>query len=699
MDSSDLSSRIKNALQNQRQVQATRSSTDRLKKSRMRAISLLPNAHSLRDRAEQIRRQSVQNLDRLLEEFTSNVKAKGGTVTLCRTREEANQHIIRIAQANAVKLVVKSKSMTTEELEVNDALERVGIEVIETDLGERILQLARERPAHLVAPAIHKTREEVAELFSAYAGKQISSEPEALTAEARASLRKMFLRADMGISGANIGVADSGSLILVTNEGNGRLVTALPRIHVAVMGMEKLVASLDEALVLLQLLPRSGTGQKLTCYTTIISGCNPSSLVEQRQLHVVVVDNGRSIIKSQEDLVDTLSCIRCGACSNVCPTFRVLGGHMFGHIYTGPIGIPWTVATAGLDEASRFTSLCIACGLCEDACPVKIEIPRIIMDIKQEIIREKGQKWGNRVIANIGSMSALASATAPITNRMLSSKRIRSLMEFALGLDKRRKFPRYTRSTFTKWFRGHTSKGDRRVGYFVDLYANHNEPEIGVNTVKVLELNGCEVSLPRQKHSAMPLLSYGNVDKARKIIEFNIKNLSDAVRQGRVIIASEPTAAFCLKILYPQLIDSPDAELVAKNSFELFEYLDLLRQENQLQIPRKVDGVKVRYHAPCHSKSMLPQRPVIKILEFLGYEVEEVDTGCCGMAGTYGFKKGYDGYDLSMEIGKPLFEAMGDPDYLIVTESSVCKMQIETGTGREVIHPLTLLMKAYGEAA
>jgi L-lactate dehydrogenase complex protein LldF len=296
-------------------------------------------------------------------------------------------------------MVVKSKSMATEEIHLNEALEAAGIAPVETDLGEYIIQLAHERPSHIIAPAIHKTRGQVAELFARELGRpDVPDDPEALTAIARAELREKFLRADMGVSGANFAVADTGTVVLVTNEGNGRMVTSLPRVHVAVVGVEKVVPSMTDLGVFLAILAKSATGQKLSVYTTLVRGPRrPTELEGPDELHLVLLDNGR-IAQLGGTLREALSCLRCGACLNVCPVYRSIGGHAYGHTYPGPIGILLTAMLEGTGAVKDLAHASSLCGACADACPVRIDIPRMLIELRKEVDEAKLPPWGERVL-------------------------------------------------------------------------------------------------------------------------------------------------------------------------------------------------------------------------------------------------------------------------------------------------------------
>jgi len=305
--------------------------------------------------------------------------------------------VVDIARRAGARMAVKSKSMATEEIDLNEALEREGITPVETDLGEYIIQLAHERPSHIIAPAIHKTKGQVAELFSRELKRPVEADPEELTRIARAELRQKFLQADIGITGANFAVADTGTVVLVTNEGNGRMVTSLPRVHVAVMGAEKVVPSMTDLMVFLAILAKSATGQKLSVYTTLVRGPRRAGELEgPEEFHLVLLDSGR-IAQLAGPLREALSCLRCGACLNVCPVYRQIGGHAYGHTYPGPIGILLTAMLEGTGSVKELAHASSLCGACADACPVRIDIPKMLIELRREVDEQKIAPWIERV--------------------------------------------------------------------------------------------------------------------------------------------------------------------------------------------------------------------------------------------------------------------------------------------------------------
>jgi len=364
---------------------------------RREAFAVFPEGEALRDRARAIKEATLQRLDHHLERLVGNIERLGGHVHYAANSEEARRIVVDIARRADARMAVKSKSMATEEIDLNEALEREGITPVETDLGEYIIQLAHERPSHIIAPAIHKTKGQVAELFERELKRPVEADPEELTKIARAELRQKFLQADIGITGANFAVAETGTVVLVTNEGNGRMVTSLPRVHVAVMGAEKVVPSMTDLMVFLAILAKSATGQKLSVYTTLVRGPRRAGELEgPEEFHLVLLDSGR-IAQLGGPLREALSCLRCGACLNVCPVYRQIGGHAYGHTYPGPIGILLTAMLEGTQSVKELAHASSLCGACADACPVRIDIPKMLIELRREVDDRKIAPWVERV--------------------------------------------------------------------------------------------------------------------------------------------------------------------------------------------------------------------------------------------------------------------------------------------------------------
>ncbi len=382
------------ALQDMPLQQALGHAIDHFVEGRESAFAALPHGEALRDHGRIIRANAIARMDEHLLEFERNALANGSQVYWARDAEEARKVVMQIVRKNDVKSVVKSKSMLSEEIEINSVLERAGLKVVETDLGEYIVQLADDHPSHIIAPVVHWRLEDVAALFNEHLDTPLDADIPELVETARQALRQEFIQADMGISGANFAVAETGSIVLVTNEGNGRFVTTTPRIHVALVGIERLAPTLSDLGTLLQLLSRSATGQAASAYTSIVTGPRRSPEEDgPEQVHIVLVDNGRSNALTGE-MAEILYCIRCGACLNVCPVYRNLGGHAYNSVYPGPMGIVVTPVLRGPSEWSELPQASSLCGACTEACPVRIDIPRMLLKLRADSVeRDEAPAW------------------------------------------------------------------------------------------------------------------------------------------------------------------------------------------------------------------------------------------------------------------------------------------------------------------
>lgn len=346
------------------------------------AMTGFRNHDAIRGLAARIKQHTLENLPRYLEQFAAAAERHGTHVHFAADADAACQIICDIARGSGARLAVKSKSMTSEEVHLNDSLEAIGVQTVETDLGEFIVQVDHDRPSHIVTPIIHKDRQQVAWALARAIGCEYTEDPGELTGHARNHLRDVFRRCDFGITGVNFAVAETGTICICTNEGNGRMTATRPRVHVALLGIEKLVPHLRDLSVMLKLLARSSTGQPLTVYTTLITGPKrPSDPDGPEELHVVLLDNGRSGILGGP-FAEVLRCVRCGACLNVCPVFRNIGGHAYGSVYPGPIGSVLTPLLSGLAQYAELPRASSLCGACLVACPVKIDIPDLLVKLR-----------------------------------------------------------------------------------------------------------------------------------------------------------------------------------------------------------------------------------------------------------------------------------------------------------------------------
>ncbi|MDF0727093.1 LutB/LldF family L-lactate oxidation iron-sulfur protein [Cytobacillus sp. S13-E01] len=463
--------RVNKGLKNEFMRNAMVSAQEGLKGRKLNAQEELGNWEEWRLLAEEIRQHTLENLDYYLDQLSENVKKRGGHVFFAQTAEEANEYITNIAKRKEAKKVIKSKSMVTEEISMNEALEAAGCEVIESDLGEYILQIDdHDPPSHIVAPALHKNKDQIRDTFKEKKGYTKSSKPEELALFAREQLREEFLSADIGITGCNFAVAESGAISLVTNEGNARLATSLPKTQITVMGMERIVPTWEELDVLVSMLCRSAVGQKLTSYITGLTGPKENGEVDgPEEFHLVIVDNGRSNILGTE-FQSVLQCIRCAACINVCPIYRHVGGHSYGSIYPGPIGAVLSPLLGGYDEYKELPFASTLCGACTEACPVKIPLHDLLIKHRRNIVEEQGKAGVGEKLAMKGfSLAAsspklynLGSKAAPTMMGPFSSEgRIKKGPGPIKPWTDIRDFPEPSKQSFREWFKKREKGGDK----------------------------------------------------------------------------------------------------------------------------------------------------------------------------------------------------------------------------------------------
>ncbi|MEK6303202.1 MAG: LutB/LldF family L-lactate oxidation iron-sulfur protein [Acidobacteriota bacterium] len=429
---------------------------------RATAFADLPDGDALRDRAREIKERTIAALDRYLVQLEESITRLGGTVHWARDGREACRIILEIARSHNVKQVVKSKSMATEEIELNEAFEAAGIEPVETDLGEYIVQLAHEKPSHILAPAIHKSKGDISELFADRLGGERLAEAEELTKLARERLRSKFCSAEMAVTGANFGVAETGTIVLVENEGNIRLSTTLPRVHVALMGIEKVIPKLDDLAVFLKILARSAAGQKMSSYVSFITGARRAGEADgAEEFHLVIMDNGRTTILRDPEKRESLYCLRCGACLNICPVYQKIGGHAYGSVYSGPIGSIITPPMAGIEKAKDLPFASSLCGACREVCPVRINIPHVLLRLRNEwveaarddrsgppLIERAGMKLWRFVMSHPVLYGILFRTAALLQGPLLDDGKLKRLPPPFDGWTENRDFPPIARKSF-----------------------------------------------------------------------------------------------------------------------------------------------------------------------------------------------------------------------------------------------------------
>ena len=437
---------------------------------RIQQAAATPNWEELRERARRIKAHTIENLDHYLNMAAENVEKAGGKIYFAKDSDAATKYVLDLAKRKGVRSVIKGKSMLSEEMDLNHHLAKQEIEAVETDLGEYLVQLAGQTPYHIIGPAIHMSKSDVNELFHENLGTDPNAGVEELASAARNELREKFIQADMGITGANFVVAETGTLVLVTNEGNGRMSTSMPKTHVAIMGMEKIVPSMEDMGTFLRLLIRSATGQRISSYVTMVTG--PRSAIEEDgpdEFHLVIVDNGRSKLLADPHLREALYCIRCGACLNACPVYRKVGGHSYGWVYSGPIGAVVSPVLTNVPDAKDLPYASSLCGACKEACPIKIDLPRMLLYLRSELT--EGNTDSNRKrsspLEKLAMKAWKASVSSPAMLRLAGlvgritqlpfarNGRLRRLPPPLSGWTRHRSFPAISSSSFrARWKKG-----------------------------------------------------------------------------------------------------------------------------------------------------------------------------------------------------------------------------------------------------
>lgn len=648
------------------------------------------NFEQLRDRISEIKADSAPKLKELALEFKKNAEANGAKVFIANSPDEAREYILKVAKQRGVKKVVKSKSMASEEIHLNPYLLEAGMEVRETDLGEWIIQLAKHRPSHMVLPAIHLTKEEVAELFTKEVNEKVKSDIPQLVKIARRELRNVFLSADMGITGANIAVAETGSIVIIENEGNARLVTTLPKIHVVLVGLEKLVPYFSNIVPILTALPKSATAQICTSYFSIITGQTPNVDGTLKDLHIVLLDNKRTDMAKDPIFKEALQCIRCASCLNVCPVFCLIGGHVFGSIYTGGIG---TILTAWFEELKKcedIQGLCIQCGRCRDLCPGKINIPELILELRRRLEKEKGpsflQKTFFSIIKNRRLFHQILRNASKVQKPFVKEGFIRHLPMFFSSLTEYRSLPPISDTPLRdRLLRFVQPDFDEKVVFFAGCLIDFVYPEIGESVIKVLNKAGFTVLFPQEQGCCGAPANYsGSSEVAYELAKENIEAILRL--KAKYVVSACPTCTTSLKYDYIFLFKTtghedmlPKAEIVASKTYDFSSLIKVLINQQRLEPEKIRDFKEVTYHDSCHLKRRLHvYREPREILEGAGYEILEMYEAdmCCGMGGYYTLK--------FPEISSPILERKlrnikNTNAKLVVMDCPGCLLQIRGG--------------------
>lgn len=582
--------------------------------------------------------------------FVAAARAAGAEVHEVGSAAEARATIASLLRGHDVRLLAKGKSMVAEEIFLNEHLEEQGVQVVETDLGEWIIQLAHETPSHMVMPAIHKSRQQVAALFEDRTRRPVPREDvQAQVTLARHELRRVFLTAQAGLIGANALIAETGSVMLVTNEGNGDLVSTLPPLLIVIAGWEKIVPRFEDAVAHLRLLARSGTGQEITTYTSFITGPEPGTA-----LHIVLVDNGRTAMWSDPAAREALRCIRCAACADVCPPYQVIGGHVFGYVYSGAIGLVNTPFHHGLAADAGPQSLCVSCNACATVCPVGIPLPELILDARAHVAERLGLPWYKRLALGMWARPRLFDAGMRLASRAQRPfvRRGRRLLRLPLPPALAWRTPPALASRPARDAAlGRVFEADQHspwsasmargltVAYFLQCLADRFAPEQVDAAVRVLRACGARVVVPAEQHCCgLVALDGGDRTTARRLAKQTIETLEAA--HADYVVTGAASCAIAMLHDYPRLLgDEPDwrarAERLATRTLDLLSFVERVAEPPPL--PAVPDGPGVTYHSFCQSTNVLGIAGLgPRLLRRAGIEVVDLPEGevCCGFGGS-----------------------------------------------------------------
>jgi iron-sulfur cluster protein len=727
---------------------AVRRNTQGFNRGHYLATAAIPDYNALKDEARHIKDNAIANLPELVQTLKTTIRSRGGHVFVANDAAEACRYVLDVCHWRTAKLVVKGKTITSEEIRLNPVLEKDGIEVVESDLAEFILQLADEQPSHFIAPALHYSRKRITALFKRKFATDLPLDTgEALTRFAREKLREKFLYADVGITGANLIAADTGTLMLVESEGNIRMASFLPPVHIAISGIEKIIPARTEMAPFLELLSASATGQTLAAYTSFINPplidppfALPGKVMKPREFHLVLVDNGRMRMRDDPVFREALNCIRCGACLNSCANFQTVGGHAFGgEAYSGGIGGAWEAHTGKLENA-RFSELCTGCSRCVDQCPVRIDIPWLNENLSDRLNRAaKSTRWHKVIGAAPGVSSEDRSAPAPkiffgnyhyfakwaerlasISKRMKDpelqrlsalcdgsgrAKPVRVAMERWFGLDNRRVLPAFPKETLVQGARGlATPVPGAKVAkavLFADVFTNYSLPQRGLATLRVLRALGVDVVVSESVPEGRAALSQGMIATAKSHARRATQELDRYVDAGRDVVIVEPSSLAMFRRDLRHLLDSNERfERFRERAFDPVEYVIRVLERSQCKAKEVFDislspvGEKLFFHGHCQQKTIGAAEPTVALLREVGFDVLTTNVECCGMAGSFGYKADF--YDLSMAVATDLFaqiiqqEKNGGQRALIASGTS-CTEQLHGGFARPVLHPIEIL--------
>lgn len=649
-----------------------------------------------KEKAIAIREDCIKRLPELIQRFSDEAKKAGANIYQASTPAEALTLIEKILIDKKAKLIVKSKSMVSEEIRLNSFLEKKGYKVVETDLGEWIVQLAKERPSHMTAPALHKTKEEVAELLSRHLQKDVPSDPKEIAKIAREELKKFFIEADIGISGANLAVAESGTLVIVSNEGNARLVTSLPPVHIAIITTEKFVETLEQATTLIKALIIASSGNKLTAYVSFITGPSRTTDIEKelvigvhgpQEVHIIILDNGRLEISRDENLDKILYCLKCGGCMLVCPVFQALGGHVYGGpVYPGGIGILLTAMTRSIKESAHLVDFCADCKKCEEFCPVGIPTGELLLYLKSK----KGPKLWEKTLSNLFRIKSLSETGARLISILQKFwQKDGYLKKLPFSWAKGKSLPAFN---IKKTKPTEENKG-AKIFFFEGCLAKFFFPEIRESVFSSLSHLGFDVVYPSdQVCCGAPSLHLGHKKDVQKMALKNIKSFER--EDPDFILTICPTGNSMLKKTYPNLV--PESSCWSERIFDFTEFIVKKGYLPKTEISTKKKDIF--YHYPCHYLNDLKLREEPKkLLSAVGFNPKEEDEPftCCGFCGVFSLKNP----EVSAHLWKKKSQKISKSNLsLFATDCPGCLFQLRANLKNEggsfkVFHTAELFAK------
>ena len=689
---------------------------------------------ALRNEIAEIKSSSADRAEELAEQFEAHIVKKGGHVHRAANGDDVVRILTEIAQKRNAKLCVKGKSMATEEIELNARMKDV-MEMVETDLGEWIIQQVGERPSHMVMPAIHLSKERCAEIFSGALNKHVEPDIKLMVKLARETLREKFLNADIGVTGCNIAVAETGTMCLFMNEGNGRLTTTLPPVHVAVFGYEKLIEKFADIAPIAKALPKSATAQALTSYVTMITGPVPTlkdgkgTEIVGKELHVIILDNGRKELLKDPLFKQMSQCIRCASCLNVCPTYQLVGGHVYGHIYAGGIGVLLTSFFNSRRDAEKPQEMCIGCGRCKEFCPAKINIPELIMEMRNRIRKEIPLPFiqntiiesvlKNKGLFHFGLRQASWAQKPFAAEGKDGHKFIRNLPLGYSKLSHWRSLPTIAPKPFRdilKSMKQDVVNKKGTVAFYGGCVIDFAYPEIGESLVRVLNKKGYEVAYPQEQTCCgAPAKYMGRNDVAAIIAKQNLSAF--AKDEYDYVVSACPTCTSALKHDWHDWLkddsDSKvivDAQKVADKAIDFIKLVHYSDTNDNGLIKKEVGStcdvactspIQVTYHDSCHLNRVMgvkkEPREILQALSHLEYkEMEEADR-CCGFGGSYCVKLP----EVSAEMLSRKLKSVENTDAaLVAVDCPGCLMSLRGGldtkkSNIKVLHTAQILDGKY----